>query len=270
MPKPCSPPFAARSVDGRAVRPEVAAQFGSTDAYLRWRRPVPAALAPLLTAGPRAVAEESALAIDLFFRRAMAQDWPVVRSVLEGDIATRGGQISTQGWAAMLADLGDVTLNGSELTIERPYEGVVDWADDGVILVPSVAHDGPVQFSAERPDSPVLTYPARGTATLWSGRRDHDADRERDVSRLIGRGRREVLGHLDRPRTTRDLSRIDGRAESTISYHLGVLVRAGLVDKQRRGGSVSYQRTPLGDSLVVGTPSADRGPGARRGAIPDD
>ncbi|HIZ97168.1 MAG TPA: winged helix-turn-helix domain-containing protein [Candidatus Janibacter merdipullorum] len=237
-------------LDGRPVRPEVVEQFASEEHYRRWRRPLPRDLAPLIAAGPRALAEEAARAIELFHRRAIADDWPLVRSVLETDIAQRGTRISTQGWAAMLADLGDLTWTGSELTIERPYEGVVDWADDGVLFVPSTALAGRVQFCAERPDSPVLTYPAQGVAALWSGAGDRDGGT--DIADLIGRGRREVLELLDRPRTTRDLSRLDGRAESTISYHLGVLARAGLVTKQRTGGSVGYRRTALGDSLVAG------------------
>lgn len=237
-------------LDGRAVRPEVVAQFASEEAYRRWRRPIPRDLAPFVAAGPRALAEEAARAIELFHRRAIADDWPLVCSVLEADISQRGALISTRGWAAMLADLGDLTWTGSELTIERPYEGVVDWADDGVLFVPSTAHAGRVQFCAERPDSPVLTYPAQGVAALWSGLGQQDDGT--DIADLIGRGRREVLELLDRPRTTRDLSRLDGRAESTISYHLGVLARAGLVSKQRSGGSVGYRRTDLGDSLVTG------------------
>lgn len=249
-------------LDGRPVRPEVAAQFASEEAYRAWRRPVPDALARLLPGGPRAVAEEAAHAVEAWYRHAVSEDWPLVRSVVETDIADRGARISAHGWAAMLEDLGDVTWTGSELRIERPYEGVVDWADDGVLFIPSTARTGRVQFCAERPDSPLLIYTARGTAALWSGRR---ADPPREAPEgvdLIGRGRRAILDRLDRPRTTRDLSRLDGRSESTISYHLGVLTRAGLVDKRRSGGSVAYHRTPLADSFVgagAGPTEVDRG-----------
>ena len=249
------------ALDGRAVRPEVAEQFPSEEAYRAWRRPVPPALARLVDAGPRAVAEESARAIGAWFSAAMAGEWPDVRVVLEADIAHRGAQISSRGWAAMLADLGDLTWTGTELLVERPYEGVVDWADDGVLFVPSAAHSGRVQFCAERPDSPVMTYTARGTAALWSRPRE-SGGAGTDVMGLVGRGRSEILVRLDRPRTTRDLSRLDGRSESTISYHLGVLADAGLVARRRFGGSVAYRRTPLADSLVAagrGTPEVDDG-----------
>lgn len=242
---------------GRPVRPEVVEQFASDEAYLAWRRPLPRALAAVVAAGPRAVAEEAARAIQLFHAHGMADDWPLVRSVLETDIAERGTQISTRGWAAMLDDLGGLTWTGSELTLQRPYEGVVDWADDGVLFVPSTAHTGRVQFTAERPDSPVVTYPARGTALLWSRRHESAHDPVHDVAELIGQGRRAILLRLDRPRTTRDLSRLDGRSESTISYHLGVLTRAGLVDKRRSGGSVAYRRTALAESLVAGGARVD-------------
>ena len=56
-------------LDGRAVRPEVVAQFASEEAYRRWRRPIPRDLAPFVAAGPRALAEEAARAIELFHRR---------------------------------------------------------------------------------------------------------------------------------------------------------------------------------------------------------
>ncbi len=237
-------------IDGRAVRPEVVAQFASEEAYRRWRRPAPPTLAPLLRAGPRAVAQEAARAVEAYFAAAVAEDWPDVRAVLESDVALRAEQISARGWAAVLEDLGDLTWTGTEVTVERPFEGVVDWADDGVLLVPSAGHAGPVQFCAEPPDSPVLVYAARGTAALWSGARPRPGGQQ-DVAGLIGPGRGAILAVLDRPRTTRDLSRIDGRSESTISYHLGVLARAGLVAKRRSGRGVAYRRTVLADTLLA-------------------
>src|SRR5690606_12580312 len=123
----------------------------------------PGALARLVAAGPRAVAEESARAVEAWYTHATAKDWPLVSSVLEADIRHRSAQISTKGWAAMLEDLGDLTWTGSELTLRRPYEGVIDWAEDGVLFIPCTTARGGVQFTAERPDSPVMTYPASGT-----------------------------------------------------------------------------------------------------------
>lgn len=242
-------------LDGRPARPEVLAQFASERTYRAWRRPVPDALARVIAAGPRTVAEEAARAIEAYFAQALAEDWPLISSVLEADVAGRAEAISAQGWGAVLHGLGDLTWTGEELTLHRPYEGVVDWADR-VVIVPCVAHTGPVQFSAERPLDPVLTYPAKGTAVLWSGGR-HERLPD-DVEGLIGRGRRAILTSLDQPRTTRDLSRIDTRSESTISYHLGVLRRAGLVDKRRSGRGVTYRRTALADSLVAGISSPAR------------
>ena len=143
---------------------------------------------------------------------------------------------------------------GPAALAERPFEGVVDWADDGILFLPSTGHSGPVLFSAERPHSPVMTYPASGTAALWTGGRAATSPPEAAVEGVIGRGRRAILASLDRPRTTRDLSRIDGRSESTISYHLGVLARAGLVTTRRSGRGVAYRRTPLAETLVGARP----------------
>lgn len=248
-------------LDGRPVRPEVSRQFVSEEHYRRWRRAVPTPLAGLLRAGPAALAEEAARAVQAFFAAALAEDWPVVSSIVGTDIAVRGEQISAHGWGGMLEDLGDLTWTGSELIVDRPFEGVVDWADDGILFLPSTGHSGPVLFSAERPHSPVMTYPASGTAALWSGGRATTSPPEVAIEGVIGRGRRAILVSLDRPRTTRDLSRIDGRSESTISYHLNVLARAGLVTKRRSGRGVAYRRTALAETLVGTEPA---GPGPRR------
>jgi DNA-binding transcriptional ArsR family regulator len=59
-----------------------------------------------------------------------------------------------------------------------------------------------------------------------------------------------VLADLDVPRSTGELSDRHELAPATVSYHLGVLLRAGLVVRQRAGRTVRYHRTERGDGLV--------------------
>ena len=57
---------------------------------------------------------------------------------------------------------------------------------------------------------------------------------------LLGHGRAAVLRALDRPATTTELARRLSYAPSTVSAHLDVLARAGLVDRHRVRRSVFY------------------------------
>jgi DNA-binding transcriptional ArsR family regulator len=235
---------------GRAVHPEFVATFGGRDAYLRWRRQPPDVLAALIDAGERAVVDAAADAMGRFFDAAIADQWPQVVAVLEADIAFRAETMATGGIATMLETLSpDLTWNGSEVTLPRPYDVYVDWADDGLLLIPCTAHQGPLLFVAERPRTPTLVYSARGTAPLWTTPPPGDTTK---LATLIGRTRLALLLRLEQPRTTQDLSRLDGHSPATVSYHLGVLHGSRLVTAQRSGRGVLYRRTALGDALVNG------------------
>lgn len=261
----------------RPVHPEHAESFGGEARYQRWRRRPPPILADLLGSGDAALAKEAAGAFGRFFDAALADDWAAVVDVLEADIAHRSEAMATHGLATMLQTLGtDLAWDGGAVTLARPFEVTVDWADDGLLLVPCTAHVGPILFTSERPRTPVLTYTARGVGTLL-------ADRGRDathLTELLGATRLGILQRLDEPLTTTTLSRLDGHAAATISHHLGVLRRAGLVAARRGGRGVFYRRTALADALLTGelrdggrpegrgvvTPSGPTAEGRMRGA----
>jgi DNA-binding transcriptional ArsR family regulator len=236
------------ALDGRAVHPEYARTFGGEDAYRRWRRPAPDVLRDLLDAGEEAVRDAAADAVSRFFDAVLADQWPQVVAVLEADIAHRAEAIATHGIATMLGSLSpDLRWTGSEIVLPRPYDVVVDWADDGLLLLPCAAHHGPVLFAAERGRTPTVVYAARGTAALSPGAGSSPTMR---LGALIGRTRLAVLTALAHPRTTHELACLDGHSPATVSYHLGVLADCGLVTGRRSGRGVVYRRTPLGDALV--------------------
>jgi DNA-binding transcriptional ArsR family regulator len=74
---------------------------------------------------------------------------------------------------------------------------------------------------------------------------------------LLGASRAALLRDLVRPHTTSDLATRHGLALGTVSGHLSILARAGLVSPHRRGRRVFYLRTPLG-SLLVDPPGTGR------------
>jgi DNA-binding transcriptional ArsR family regulator len=105
-----------------------------------------------------------------------------------------------------------------------------------------IGHEGENQFT--------LIYPARGVARVWEGLAIAD-DAASDLGALIGRSRAGVLHRLEVPMTTTHLSRVMDQSPGTVSQHLSVLRRNGLVVSWRSGRNVLYRRTPLASSIIA-------------------
>ena len=234
---------------GRAVRPDVAALYGSVARYERWRRPTPPVLADLVARGPEAVARTAAEAVLTFFEAGVANGWPDAATLLADDIRRRGDLVAARGAVAALAGLGPgLTWTGDGVRLARRYEGTIGWAREGLLFVPVTAHHGPVRFSAEEPYTPMLIYRPDGIARLWE--RPVLLDPAPALAELVGSTRAQLLMVLDEPLSTRDLSRRYHWSEPTVSYHLKVLERSRLVAAERRGRWVLYRQTPLGARLL--------------------
>ena len=109
----------------------------------------------------------------------------------------------------------------------------------------------------------------RGGARLPGARHGGAVDREAAgfdgrLELLLGHGRAAVLRALDRPATTTELARRLSYAPSTVSAHLDVLARAGLVERHRVRRSVFYG---LNETGRVARGAAGRHP--RRARAPD-
>jgi DNA-binding transcriptional ArsR family regulator len=247
-----SPADVERQLDvglsGRPVRPDVACLFGDEATYERWRRPMPEPLARLVAEGPEAVAAAGAAAVHDFFWAGVEPDWPKARSILEDDVRRKSDLLAEHGAVAMLDDLGpEMSWTGTGVVLERPYEVTVDWADDGLLLVPTTTHVGPVELTTECPVTPAVVYRPDGVARLGEQLAPTPSHALAD---LVGDTRAALLIELRAPRATKDLSRELQWSDATVSYHLHVLLRAGLIDRHRRGRKVLYRRTPLGTKLV--------------------
>jgi DNA-binding MarR family transcriptional regulator len=67
----------------------------------------------------------------------------------------------------------------------------------------------------------------------------------------VAQPRGRILTLLAEPAGTTDLARRLGARPGTVSRHLGVLHRAGLVTRARHGHTVLYLRSQLGDRLSI-------------------
>jgi len=221
--------------------------------------PVPARARDLVArgaAGPRRLAE----ALHRYWTVALEPHWPAMRAVLDDDVAYRATELTKGGVGAMLADLApEVSLRGEVLRIDRKRsDQEEDLSGIGLLLVPSVFVWPNVVFAMGPAGPPTLTYPARGVGNLW-GRSGEEARGENALGALLGRSRAEIVVALGLPQSTTELALALGQSPSSVSQHLSVLRRCGLVTSWRSGRSVLYRRSDLATSIVeASAPAAAR------------
>lgn len=243
-PKP-APGSAARSFGEqlavmRATPDEAAAH---QVAALRFRNgPMPAQLRSALESGR--FAERAANGVRQFWKDAIADEWTGMRGVLEADIEARSRTMAAYGVGQLLDTLHPgVTWTGTRLDVHKDaYEETIPLAGKELVLAPST--HGPVAVQLEKTGDFVLFYPAAGLGTAL------DRPRSPAMGRLLGRSRAALLGDLDSPRTTGELADRHRLAPATVSYHLGVLHRSGLVLRRRDRHVVRYRRSTEGDALL--------------------
>lgn len=183
-----------------------------------------------------------------YWEVAVGPMWPRMRLLLEADMTYRARQLAVGGARLLFADMHpnlrwhDGVLHIGQMIGRHHAEA----SGRGLLLVPSVfAHKPAPPLSAE--EAPMLSYPSRGVATLWTP--EPVADPSALVS-LLGASRARLLGLLEAPLPTVELARRLRVTPSAVSQHLRVLHATGLVTRARDGRHVLYRRSPLGDRLT--------------------
>ncbi|SCL26046.1 DNA-binding transcriptional regulator, ArsR family [Micromonospora pallida] len=180
-----------------------------------------------------------------FWRFVFAESWPGVRSTLETDLAARFTVIGTAGIGRMLGTLHrDVGWTGSSLSIgTSAYQETFDLDGQELVLCPTAVGWPRLAAQCCDPNDAVLVYPANG---LVPSRPASDSG----LPELVGTSRAAILRDLDVARSTHELSTRWRLAPATVSYHLGVLLRSGLVSRRRDRRVVFYHRTEQGDAVL--------------------
>jgi DNA-binding transcriptional ArsR family regulator len=200
-------------------------------------------------ARPREMLDRLAEALHVYWQAALADEWLRLRAVLEGDMLGRARALALSGPAAVLEELHP-EIRWRPPLIELHKEGELDLRLEGraLVLVPLVFASG-VLIAAEDTNRAIgIGYQARGTAVLAE---PHSAGDDRRLELLLGHGRGAVLRALAAPATTTELAQRLSYAPSTVSAHLDVLSRAGLLDRHRVRRSVFYALNATGASLVA-------------------
>lgn len=218
-----------------ATPPEVvAAQVDATG------RPLPPSVRDAVERGT--FARRAASGLRRFWADAIADGWSELAATMEADLAVRARTMATRGVGAMLDSLHDaVSWGDGALTIRSAWQEELTLERADVVCVPAVLAWPKLSVQLCDPSEAVLGYPAIGVG-VPAGKRSTD--------RLLGPTRAALLRDLDVPRSTAGLADRHRLSPSTVSYHLKVLQRSGLVVPHRAGQFVLYHRTGGGHALV--------------------
>lgn len=186
-------------------------------------------------------------AMAAYWQRALEPHWPRILALLSADLRYRATRLAEEGAAGLFNDLHPtVSFEGEWLHIDHPWQGTVELAGQGLLLVPTVFGWQRAMVIANEPWQPTLVYPARGVALLWES--GHDA--APGLAGLIGATRARILAALDAPQSTTELAARLGLTPGGVSQHLSVLVNAGVAARERERRVVLYARTAIGDQLA--------------------
>jgi DNA-binding transcriptional ArsR family regulator len=224
-----------RATDPDVVRADIADCYGDDvpppwDAFL---------------ARPREMADRLADGLHAYWEAVLADDWPRLRAVVEGDVLGRARSLALSGPEAVLEELHPrVRWRRPVIELDKQHEHL-DLTGRSLVLIPLVFAKTVLISNQSHDDVVALGYQVRGTAELAAPGTDGRLDL------LLGAGRATVLRALEQPATTTELARRLSYAPSTVSAHLDVLSRAGLVDRHRVRRSVFYGLNDTGRSLVA-------------------
>jgi DNA-binding transcriptional ArsR family regulator len=190
-----------------------------------------------------------AAGLERYWHQVLAPYWPRLRGVLDADVAYRLDRLARGGIGALLADLHpSLQVTDDAIQIRSVTDGSID-GEGGLTLVPCVFVWPRLWVELGLLGQPSLTYGARGVGTLWA-QQPVEPQREDVLGELLGSTRAEILVSLGIPRSTTDLAHELCLTPPTVSSHLSILRRSGLVTSWRSGRRVLYQRTALASMMV--------------------
>jgi DNA-binding transcriptional ArsR family regulator len=228
-----------RSTDPEVARADIAEYWGD-DPPAPW---------DAFVARPREMLDRLADGMHAYWEATLAEDWPRLRAVLEGEMLGRARALALSGPTAVLEELHpSVRWRAPVIELFKEKEFEMHLEGRPLVLIPLVFARGVLMGVSEGQRAVAIGYQARGTSALWA---PTQVDDEARLDLLLGHGRATVMRALERPATTTELARRLSYAPSTISAHLDVLARAGLVDRHRVRRSVFYGLNETGASLVA-------------------
>lgn len=180
----------------------------------------------------------------MFWELAMPEVFERAETALRAEIERCEQLVDGGGIGAVLGAVQEQLSWGDD----APGTCVNAEADTGMshlLVIPTALH-GPRLTMRLRGERPYVAYPINTTPA--------SADSLSGLRRLLGPTRAAILRHLSSARTTTELSEELRLAAGTVSYHVKVMQRAGLLERSRRRHSVFYALTPTGRRLLSSIP----------------
>ncbi|MFB8239161.1 helix-turn-helix domain-containing protein [Kitasatospora purpeofusca] len=207
----------------------------------------PRALLRALDRGEAEFAELVAAELHQLWQSAVGPRWPALRARIDADIARRAQLSARQGLASVLAGLHPRVMYDEE-GVRLLVGARAKLPAKALYLTPTVfssdLHVSVDPLPGDRQLRPMILYPAFPGPD--PGPEPAPASPAGD---LLGATRARLLADLDLPRSTTELAERHRLSASTVSYHLGVLHRAGLLVRTRSGHRALYQQTPRAEAL---------------------
>jgi DNA-binding transcriptional ArsR family regulator len=181
--------------------------------------------------------------------------WGRIRNYLEQEREERGRAVLSGGVESLLNELHpSISWQAPLLHVDNEQEGQrADPLGEGLVIAPSLFAPGPMVLDAKTggQDAPVLVYnvsPTTDTAAgLWQ---QQEEDRTAALSDLLGHTRANVLESLRSPVSISEISRRLELSHPSVSRHLGVLRRSGMVAAERRDNLTLHRLTHLGEAVL--------------------
>jgi DNA-binding transcriptional ArsR family regulator len=176
--------------------------------------------------------------------RALEGRWRLLGPAFDAEIE-RLGAASVRGCLVSALNLVSPRLSFTETGFSVDGHAEVPYAGRRVLLAPSLGGTDTLLVHSDSPDVVSIAYPLRDLPDVAPVPPTRDA-----VEVVLGVPRASILRMLDRPLQVGAVAARLGVTPAAASRHCDVLVRAGLVVRERRGREVLVIRTSRGGLLI--------------------
>ena len=187
--------------------------------------------------------------IEEFWNRAVAPEWQLLRSRLEGEVLFRARSLALGGLDELFRGIHrDVCYEQGQLTIQTDsyWDGARRKA--GILLCPSIFSWPDVFLCVRPPWQPSINYPARGVADLWS---DTTRGTQDSLGLVVGRSCARIISRLQRQQTTIEIATALKLSSAAASEQVTKLWRAGILERTRVGRRVFYSLNRKGEAILT-------------------
>lgn len=173
----------------------------------------------------------------------MAEVFGLAETALRAEISRCEQLADSGGIGAVLNAIQEQLSWGDEPANACEHRTDTESGMPELLVIPTALY-GPRLTMRLQGTRPYVAYPIDATPA--------PTDPITGLRRLIGPTRAAILRHLSSARTTTELSEELRLAAATVSYHVKVMQRAGLLERSRQRHNVFYELSPTGRQLLAG------------------